>query len=390
MILSHDQKKALKDLMVWYKKDKGAMQYITLGGYAGTGKTTFIAILRKRLHHIDKKLKVGFASFTGKAARVLRNKLKESHTITDNDTVGTIHSLIYSPIVDEKERIIGWKTKDKIDRDLIIIDEASMVDGFIWQHLLAYKVPIIVVGDHGQLPPIKGNFNLILKPYLKLEEIHRQAKHNPIIKISLLAREQGNIPAGIYGDNIKKVLLNSAEAQETVNDLLSNYNYETLVLCGYNKTRRKLNTFIRGALGFESPLPQSGDRVICLRNNHKDHIFNGMLGTIVTIENAGIDWYRAEIKMDEEEKNFRGLISVKQFNSDTSLNFTDKRSEIMRGDLFDFGYALTVHKAQGSQAKRVILFEERFPQMTDDEWRRWLYTAVTRAEEELFIFSSSG
>ena len=62
----------------------------------------------------------------------------------------------------------------------------------------------------------------------------------------------------------------------------------------------------------------------------------------------------------------------------------------MRGDLFDFGYALTVHKAQGSQAKRVILFEERFSQMTDDEWRRWLYTAVTRAEEELFIFSSVG
>ncbi|MEK7079542.1 MAG: ATP-dependent RecD-like DNA helicase, partial [Patescibacteria group bacterium] len=159
-------------------------------------------------------------------------------------------------------------------------------------------------------------------------------------------------------------------------------------LCGYNKTRRKLNTFIRGALGFESPLPQSGDRVICLRNNHKDHIFNGMLGTIVTIENAGIDWYRVEIKMDEEEKNFSGLISVKQFNSDTSLNFTDKRSEIMKGDLFDFGYALTVHKAQGSQAKRIILFEERFSQMSDDEWRRWLYTAVTRAEEELFIFSS--
>jgi len=58
------------------------------------------------------------------------------------------------------------------------------------------------------------------------------------------------------------------------------------------------------------------------------------------------------------------------------------------GDLFDFGYALTVHKAQGSQAKRVILFEERFPKMTDDEWKRWLYTAVTRAEEELYIFTS--
>lgn len=327
LILSHDQKKALKDVLVWYKKDRGAMQYITLGGYAGTGKTTFIAILRRRLHRIEKKLKVGFASFTGKAARVLRNKLRESNAITDNDTVGTIHSLIYSPIVDDKEQIIGWKTKDKIDRDLIIIDEASMVDEIIWQHLLAYKVPIIVVGDHGQLPPIRGNFNLIHKPYLKLEEIHRQAKNNPIIVLSLLAREKGMIPPGDYGDKIKKIILNTVDAQETVSDLLGTYNEETLVLCGYNKTRRKLNSFIRGALGFESPFPQSGDRVICLRNNHKDNIFNGMLGIIVHIENAGTDWYRAEIKMDEEEKHFNGLISVKQFNSDTSLNFTDKRSE---------------------------------------------------------------
>ena len=59
----------------------------------------------------------------------------------------------------------------------------------------------------------------------------------------------------------------------------------------------------------------------------------------------------------------------------------------MQGDLFDFGYAITVHKAQGSQAKRVVLFEERFKQMNDEEWKRWLYTAVTRAEEELYIFA---
>jgi exodeoxyribonuclease-5 len=57
----------------------------------------------------------------------------------------------------------------------------------------------------------------------------------------------------------------------------------------------------------------------------------------------------------------------------------------MDGDLFDYGYALTVHKAQGSQAKRVILFEERFSKMDSDGWKKWLYTAVTRAAEELII-----
>jgi superfamily I DNA/RNA helicase len=113
-----------------------------------------------------------------------------------------------------------------------------------------------------------------------------------------------------------------------------------------------------------------------------------MLGTIISIELVEPEWYMAEIAMDGEDRVFKGLISVNQFNADKALNFTQERSKIMRGDLFDFGYALTVHKAQGSQAKRVILFEERFKQMSDEEWRRWLYTAVTRAEEELYIFSS--
>jgi superfamily I DNA/RNA helicase len=106
----------------------------------------------------------------------------------------------------------------------------------------------------------------------------------------------------------------------------------------------------------------------------------------MNLENYDEDWYIAEIEMDGEMKNYKGLIAKAQFNSESALNFTEDRSKTMKGDLFDFGYALTVHKAQGSQAKRVVLFEERFRQMTDEEWRRWLYTAVTRAEEELYIF----
>lgn len=387
MELSLDQKKALESVLEWYKKDKQAMQYVTLGGYAGTGKTTLVALIRKELARIDKKLKVGFASYTGKASRVLKNKLTEQKSIYKQDTVGTIHSLIYSPIINSRDEIIGWQKKDAIDRHIIIIDEASMVDEIIWTHLISYKVPIIVIGDHGQLPPIAGNFNLMGKPDLSLVEIHRQAKQNPIIDISIQARQNGFINPGIYSSKVIKYSRNDLEGSERINELLENYTNEVLILCGYNKTRRKLNSFIRQSKGFESPNPTSGDRVICLRNNHKKGIFNGMLGTIVHIEKEDKDWYLAEIAMDGEQKNYQGLISVEQFNSNTGLNFTDKRSKIMKGDLFDFGYALTVHKAQGSQAKKVVLFEERFPKMTDDGWKRWLYTAVTRAEEELYIIS---
>ena len=384
--LSPGQKTVLDKILVWCKKDKASSEsYITIGGYAGTGKTTLIAVLRKQISRLNKKIKVGFVSYTGKAARVLRNKLKEAKVILSEDTVGTIHSLIYSPMINEQEEIIGWIQKEKIDRDLIIIDEASMVDETIWLHLLSYKVPIIVVGDHGQLPPISGSFHLIAEPELELLEIHRQAQDNPIIALSIQARQTGYIRPGIYGNKVRKFNKEDSDAQETISELLANYSSDTLILCGYNKTRKKLNLHIRSTLGFDSPFPQMGDRVICLRNNHEKHIFNGMTGTILEISPEGDEWYKTKIQMDGEEGVYKGLISKDQFMSDSALNFTDKRSRIMAGDLFDFGYALTVHKAQGSQAKRVVLFEERFPKMDNDQWKRWLYTGVTRAEEELYI-----
>ena len=387
MTLTQEQQSVLNKILLWYNKYRDKKQFVTLGGYAGTGKTTLLAYLRRELEKIDPKLKVGFASYTGKASRVLKNKLDEQNVMAKQDTIGTIHSLIYSPMVNDREEIIGWKPKEKLDRQLIIIDEGSMVDGTIWRHLLAYDLPIIVVGDHGQLPPIKGSFNLMDKPDLKLEEIHRQARQNPIIGLSIQAREHGAIRPAIYADTVIKMTNEGGEMQTVMNELLQNYTNETLILCGYNTTRKRLNASIRQSLGFESPRPLQGDRVICLRNNHRKNIFNGMLGTIVSIDSRDEAYYDVEIEMDGEDTPFNGLISKEQFGNDIALNFTDKRPQIMAGHLFDFGYELKVHKAQGSQAKRVILFEERFKQMSDDQWKRWLYTAVTRAEEELYIFA---
>jgi len=221
-----------------------------------------------------------------------------------------------------------------------------------------------------------------------LELIHRQAKNNPIIDVSIQARETGVIAPGRYGKYVVKYGIESEDRQERMEELLDSYREDTLILCGYNKTRQRLNAYIRNKKGYETPEPSHGDRVICLRNNHKARIYNGMLGTIESIRKEDDQWYTTEIQMDGESDLYRGRISVTQFGSDTPLNFTDKRSAIMGGDLFDFGYATTVHKAQGSQARRVILFEERFAKMDDDQWRRWLYTAVTRAEEELYIFGA--
>lgn len=381
MQLTREQQTAIKNLSYWVKKPK--TQFITLGGFAGTGKTTLIAELRKQL---DTKNKVAFVSFTGKAARVLKTKLKESGTTQKKDFVGTIHSLIYSPIEDEKtDIIVGWEKKEKVPYDLIIIDEASMVNREIWEDLLSFGKQIIAVGDHGQLPPIHGKFNLMSDPHIKLEEIHRQAKENPIIELSFLARTKGHIPFKKYSENVMKINKDDFEAQEEINDLLQSFDTDTMVLCGYNNTRIKLNQFIRGNLGFENPRPIKGDQVICLRNNHKEQIFNGMIGKLESIEDADDKNYLVEVIFEDDMSSFKGVILKEQFNAPQALNFTNDRKKTLNADLFDFGYALTVHKAQGSQARRVILFEERFSRMDDEMWRKWLYTAVTRAESELFI-----
>ncbi len=384
-VLSEDQRKVLDTLLAW-NTDPHRAPYITVGGYAGTGKTTVIAEFRKELSKLSELTKVAFCSYTGKAARVLQQHLKAHEAIRIVDSVGTIHSLMYSPVTDTKtEEILGWERRKEIKADLIIIDEASMVDENIWFDIQSYGIPIVAVGDHGQLPPVKGSFNLMQDPQLRLEKIHRQNEGNPIIMVSLMARTEGLIPMGKYGDKVKKVNRYDPEAREQIGSILDSYNAETMLLCGYNTTRTDLNKYIRKQRGFETDVPKPRDRVICLRNNHVAQIYNGMLGTVDSVDIRDDGNYFLQVNLDGEEYPFKGDVLAAQFYAATGMNFSKDRAITRQFDLFDYGYALTVHKAQGSQARRVILFEERFAKMTDDEWRRWLYTGVTRAEEELII-----
>jgi exodeoxyribonuclease-5 len=267
-----------------------------------------------------------------------------------------------------------------------------MVNYEIWDDLTSFGKRIVAVGDHGQLPPIHGSFNLMEKPDIKLEKIHRQAKDNPIINLSILARENGHIPIREYSPHVKKLNQADPSNAEVVNSKLAKYDKDTMILCGYNFTRVELNNFVREQIGHDGVTPIPGDRVICLRNNYNKEIFNGMTGTIKSISPESPNFYFAEIDMDGEDNLYSGLIHREQFNRKKTLEADDEMPKelLMKGDLFDFGYAFTVHKAQGSQAKKVILFEQRFKKMNDDQWRRWLYTGVTRAREELIIIGKSG
>ena len=380
--LSKTQAEVISSILDWFHQSK--YQYITLGGYAGTGKTTILGHITQRLHKKDKGIRIAFCSFTGKASRVLDRKLKESDAVFDTDYIGTIHRLIYRALVDENQNIIGWEKipREELRYSLIVVDEASMVTQDIWSDLLSFDIPILAVGDHGQLPPISSSFNLMLEPELKLEEIFRQEEGNPIIKFSEIARKYGSLPFESLSTVVKKIRKSDEETQDILMDIFNTFDENTMILCGYNRTRINLNKQIRG-LHFDSSTPQVGDRVICLKNNRNMDIYNGMTGTILDISKAtlyGYSFYDTEISLDFEKEPFWGKISIEQFNSPTLVDL--RREEL---NYFDYGYALTVHKAQGSQAKRVVVFEERFSKMDDQTYARWLYTAVTRAEQELYI-----
>jgi exodeoxyribonuclease-5 len=281
---------------------------------------------------------------------------------------------------------------EEMPHELIIVDEASMVNAEIWRDLTSFGARIIAVGDHGQLPPVEGRFNLMADPELRLEKIHRQERGNPIIRLSMMAREEGRIPVGVYGPGVEKLDRGAEGTGEKVDYLLSAHDADTMVLCGLNRTRVALNRRIRALLGREGDEPQPGDRVICLRNNYMARmcrLFNGMLGTVLEIEEEHrgrkAHWYRAVIAMDGEDRPFTGRICREQFNSPGVVRAIEGLSHDEVGDSFDMGYAMTVHKAQGSQAPRVVLFEEHAPMWAGEMWNRWLYTAVTRAERELFM-----
>jgi len=386
--LSVDQAEALKRIGAWYKS--ATEPYLTLGGYAGTGKTTLIAYLRQALRQHDGAARVAFCAYTGKATRVLQERLREQKVPRQKDSITTIHALIYTTAEEQGENP-KWVRKDSLERDLIIVDEASMVDEAIWKDLLSFHIPILAVGDHGQLPPVGSAFNLMKEPHIKLERIFRQAKGSPIIDAATLARTSGVLPVQEYGAGVHKLDRAQPETGLMVQELLESWRPELLVLCGYNRTRTRLNAAIRSSRDVTSPEPQSGDQVVCLRNNRVKKIYNGMIGRVVHCSPVPFDedpdqrWYEAEIELDGEDYTYSGYILRDQFGAMEAAKDVPLAPDGERGDLWDYGYALTVHKAQGSQSPRVLLFEERFSRSSEEDWRRWLYTAVTRAQEELTV-----
>ncbi|MCD8484620.1 AAA family ATPase, partial [Candidatus Woesebacteria bacterium] len=239
MPLSMEQKNVLRDIAAWLSS--GRQQTLTLGGYAGTGKTTVVAALRLLLKKQRPNWRVAFAAYTGKATQVLAEKLARTKLELSKDTISTLHSLLYEPLTGPSGRITGWNRKNTIPYDLLIVDEASMLTREMWQDIKGFGVPVLAVGDHGQLPPIGDNFDLMKAPQLRLTTIHRQAEESPIIHVATLAREQGHIPVEKFGPKVRKYDMTGSDAQLLIEELYQSYRPDTLFLTGFNDSRIGIN-----------------------------------------------------------------------------------------------------------------------------------------------------
>jgi len=359
---SPQQEAALAKVARWLKA--GEPQVFRLFGYAGTGKTTLAK-------HIAEGTDggVAFAAYTGKAAHVMRSKGCVG--------AGTIHSLIYrSRGEDENGPSFALNNDSEAGKvGLIIIDECSMVDEEVGVDLLSFGRPVLVLGDPAQLPPIAGGgYFTSAEPDVMLTEVHRQAAENGIIRMSMIVREGGVLDEGAYGDSrvVRRTDIEQGEVLAV-----------DQVLVGRNATRRAYNGRIRELLDRKEPVPVADDVLVCLRNNRKRGLLNGSLWRVANVRQPRKGLLRYSLTPGEVEAGHsRALVSINPAFFDgtaEALSFAERK----RSDEFDFGYVLTVHKAQGSQWDSVMLFDESFA--FREHRARWLYTGITRAAAKLTV-----
>ena len=369
---SPEQDAALTAVDGWMKAP--AAQVFRLFGYAGTGKTT---LARHFAESVDGD--VLFAAFTGKAAQVMRS--------CGADGARTIHSLIYRPRGEEESEETGEvsplfslsRSSPVSKASLVIIDECSMVDEELGRDLLSFGTPVLVLGDPGQLPPISGGgFFTDAEPDALLTEVHRQARDNPIIALAMDVRAGERLRHGRYGDS--SVITRDEVDSDRVLEA-------DQVLVGLNRTRRRYNQRLRQLKGFSGRLPAAGDKLVCLRNDAKKGLLNGSLWQVI-LSSPAKKKTKASLALNmvvkaEDDGPFGTSAKVKvaraAFEEDGDLPWQVRRNF----DEFDFGYALTVHKAQGSQWDDVVLFDESFA--FKEHRQRWLYTAITRAAKRISI-----
>ena len=358
MNFSPSQAAAVDRILEWQKAPRADL---VLAGLGGTGKTSI-------LKHVAGGGKCLAMAPTGRAAQILRRK---------GVVAETIHSVIYDfagHYIDEdtKRERLAWRDKGFVDRPTFwVIDEASMVSDSVYRDLKAHGVPILFVGDHGQLPPVGGDPGIMRNPDIILEEIHRQAAGSEILDVAYEAR-QGFAP--VVGERGSVSVRRAPSIQEAVTGWLESVDQ---VACAYNATRIKINSEFRRQLGRTKAL-EVGDRIICLYNDRSRGVYNGtMMAVDAILETYGNGWL-ATVTDDGGAKRtlplWSGALGGKEYNQ--VQRPTDRV-------VVDYAFAITVHKSQGGQWPRFAVVDQ--PCRAWDH-SRWRYTAFSRAETRLEVY----
>jgi exodeoxyribonuclease V len=220
-----------------------------------------------------------------------------------------------------------------------------------------------------------GGLFTYAEPDIMLTEVHRQARDNPIIRLSMTIRDGGRLPLGRHGESrvLSRREIDAAEVTRA-----------DQVLVGLNRTRRLYNARIREILGFRDPMPAVGEKLVCLRNDKTKGLLNGGTWTVQALRPPKGALVRLDLVPEDERRRRPVEVAVlPEF-------FEGREDEIplparRESDEFTYGYALTVHKAQGSQWNDVMLFDESYA--FREHRSRWLYTAITRAAERVTVVS---
>lgn len=382
-----DQQTAVDRIKSWWNESRSPI--LTMGGLAGTGKTTVAGRLANELG-------VGIDALapTGKAAQRLTQK---------GIVAETIHSYIYafegkSRIEDSRSgatrEILHFGNKEdgrEGEADLVVCDEASMVSGDVYEDMYRTIVEdggarILFIGDHGQLEPVGRNPGLMNRPDIRLETIMRQSAENPILSLAHRVRQEAGLRANldlVDGDRLRIVGKAGSER-------CAEYAIEAgidQIIVPFHRMRKSINAWMRDKLGHKGPLAK-GDRVVARANNRKQHIYNGNQFEIVTdpIPDAS---YSSEIG------DTRFVASVKSVDDgrvweDMSLflpgpdgSWNDNCHK-MSNIAIDYAYAITCHVAQGSEWDNVLVVYAPCRAWSNE---RWLYTAVTRAAKKLTLMA---
>jgi exodeoxyribonuclease V len=382
MELNTDQRMAV-DACAASIRDK--MPITRLFGYAGTGKTTIAGTIVEEAG-LD-PYRVIYAAPTGKAAAVLTRK---------GCPAKTIHSLLYQPpekVKNEKgKREFRWtiddaKTYLASRASLLVIDEASMVGTKLGTDIMSLGIPVLAIGDPAQLQPVND------RQFFMGDE--------PCAELSQIMRNSGDVLACA-----QDIRLHGVSAIRQYPDIAVGYVGQSVamsysqIIVGKNRTRDKKNAKMRSLLGFSGDLPVVGERIICLRNNYGLGCLNGQQFTILEIHDSGgsgwpgmmvaylqcdcgaeyvldrcktCGWRRNRL-MPVWLKGFEGFAGEKEL---ADMPYMEGNRAMMA----TYGYCITAHKSQGSEWESVLVINEAWGK----EKVNWLYTAVTRAQEEVAI-----